>query len=69
VIWPTNATKRAFLFRRKNGTVTTRDEVGRPQDIQGAVAPWQMALAELQDPVTYPAATLMRSRLRSWRFY
>jgi predicted ATPase len=63
------ANPRARLLERRNLSVILRDEEGRPQTFAAQLAMNESVLAQLSEPHRYPVLSMLRERLRRWRFY
>ena len=63
------ANPRARLLERRNLSVILRDEEGRPQTFAAQLATNESVLAQLSEPHRYPVLSMLRERLRRWRFY
>jgi len=57
------------LLQRKRNRVTVADREGRRETMPAALHGGESALSQLKDPGRYPALSLFREELRSWRFY
>lgn len=68
-VWPSRATERSWLYRRKAELVEARLDDGTIREYPGYVRPWELGLAELNEPGAFPELALMRDRLQQWRFY
>jgi len=60
---------RVNLLERRNVSTMVRDEEGRPQTFGAQLAISESVLSQLAEPHRYPALSVMRERLRRWRFY
>jgi len=57
------------LLERRNLSVMLRDDEGRPQTFAAQLEHGESVLAQLAEPHRYPVLSILRERLRQWRFY
>jgi predicted ATPase len=57
------------LLERRKESVMLRDEEGRPQTFAGVIDISESVLSQLAEPHRYPVLSILRERLRRWRFY
>src|SRR5262249_8924995 len=60
---------RVRLLERRNLSVMLRDEEGRPQTFGAQLDLGESVLSQLAEPHRYPVLSILRDRLRRWRFY
>jgi predicted ATPase len=60
---------RARLLERRGLSVMLRDEDGRPQTFGAQLDLNESVLSQLAEPHRYPVLSILRERLRRWRFY
>lgn len=67
-LWPTHATQRSWLYRRRAQVVSSIGD-GEPIDLPGFVKPWEVGLGTVRDPAIFPEVEVVRNRMATWRFY
>ena len=65
----TLASPRAKLLERRGLSVMLRDDEGRPQTFGAQLDIHESVLSQLAEPHRYPVLSMLRERLRRWRFY
>jgi predicted ATPase len=65
----TLASPRAKLLERRGLSVMLRDEEGRPQTFGAQLDINESVMSQLAEPHRYPVLSMLRERLRRWRFY
>lgn len=60
---------RTSLLERRNLSAMLRDEAGRPITFGAQIDPSESVLSQLAEPHRYPVLSMVRERLRHWRFY
>ncbi|MBA3499656.1 MAG: hypothetical protein H0T65_04755, partial [Deltaproteobacteria bacterium] len=60
---------RVSLLERRNATAMLRDEEGRPVTFGAEIDPGESVLSQLAEPHGYPVLSIVRERIRKWRFY
>lgn len=65
----TVAKPRVNLLERRNQSAMLRDDDGRPITFDGQLDPGESVLSQLGEPHRYPMLSMVRERVRRWRFY
>ncbi|HET9990652.1 MAG TPA: AAA family ATPase, partial [Kofleriaceae bacterium] len=65
----TLASPRTKLLERRGLSVMLRDEEGRPQTFAAQLDINESVLSQLAEPHRYPVLSILRERVRRWRFY
>lgn len=60
---------RVSLLERRNLSAMLRDEEGRPTTFGAQIDPGESVMSQLAEPHRYPVLSIVRERLRRWRFY
>jgi predicted ATPase len=63
------ASPRVRFLERRNESTMLRDEEGRPITFAGQLDASESVLSQLAEPHRYPILSMLRERLRRWRFY
>jgi predicted ATPase len=61
--------RRNMIASRTGPMVTSLNAGGRRQQITATLSPWDSMLTHAADPVAFPELSIMRERMRGWRFY
>lgn len=57
------------LLERRNASAMLRDDDGRPVTFGATIDIYESVLSQLAEPHRYPILSMLRERLRRWRFY
>lgn len=57
------------LLERRNETAMLRDHDGKPITFGTTIDSYESVLSQLAEPHRYPVLSILRERLRRWRFY
>jgi predicted ATPase len=60
---------RVNLLERRNVSAMLRDEAGHPITFGTTINIYESVLSQLGEPHRYPVLSMLRERLRRWRFY
>lgn len=60
---------RVNLLERRGASAVLRDDEGRPQTFGAELEIEESVLSQLAEPHRYPVLSMLRERLRRWRFY